>query len=1108
MKFGSIFLLLLALPALAAQTAPSATVPPDHAERMTRGLEVFQKQVRPLLTQHCLECHGGEKTKGDFDLTTREGLLMGGAEGPAVRLYDAKASRLYELITHAKDPHMPSKADKLPDEAIAQIAAWINNGAPYDKPLVDGKVIAKRDRSAVSESDRQWWAFQPLQHVSPPMVKWAKAAKTPIDQFIVAALAEKKLALNSPADRRTLIRRASFDLLGLPPTPEEVAAFVRDKLPDAWLKLVARLLDSPRYGERWARHWLDVARFAESSGFEHDTDRPNAYHYRDFVIKALNNDMPYDQFVRWQIAGDEFEPENPLALMATGFLGAGVFPTQITANEVERTRYDAMDDMLATTGTAMLGMTVGCARCHDHKFDPIPTRDYYRMLATFTTTVRSDIELDLQPEENRRAKETFDREHAPLVAALATYEKRELPAKFDAWLSAGTPLPARPAWDLLEPKELKSKAGATFKKLDDGSYLAEGKNGDSDVYTFTTHTQARALRALRLEALAHPSLPKGGPGRADNGNIGLSRIRVFTSSLGGGETNEIKLVQPRATFEQNTNSLSIASALDDNPKSGWAVDPQFGTNHAAIFKFEQPVGFADGTLLEIRLEFDLNTKHNIGRPRLAVTTVENPRFDGEALPTNIAAILASLRDNHVAPPSLSAADRTALLNWWKASEPAWQSLHAQVEDHARQAPKPKLTKVLVCAEGYPALRMNTQGADFFKETYFLQRGSTDLKQEVAPAGFLQVLMRDSEKEKLWQWQPPAGAKFSGRRRALANWMTDADQGAGHLLARVIVNRLWQHHFGQGLVATPNDFGVQGAKPTHPELLDWLAAELIRGGWQLKPIHQLIMTSAVYQQDASVDAAKLKADPANALCSRHTPQRLEAEAIRDSLLFVSGVLDTNLFGPGTLDQTSRRRSIYFTVKRSRLVPTMVSFDAPEPLASQGARPTTTVAPQALFLMNSPQVRSWAEAFVQRFAPSSELPLTEVVANAYSLALNRAPTKLERADAVSFINEQMTRYSVDEIPTKETAEAAQTLGHPPSPLQNGRGHGEGSPNQPARIEPLNRRDRSGTDVPPVSFESHRRDARATSHYTEDEKARKLALTDFAQVLFSLNEFIYVE
>lgn len=909
---------------------------------------------------------------------------------------------------------------------------------PADAAHLGVPASPRKARGVVTDADRQWWAFQPLRRSEPPTVRNPASVPHPVDRFVVARLEAQELALSAPADRRTLLRRASFDLRGIPPTPEELEAFVQDASPEAWSRCVTRLLESPRYGERWARHWLDVARFAESSGFEHDYDRPNAFHYRDFVIRALNDDLPYDQFVRWQLAGDEFEPDNPLALMATGFLGSGVFPTQITANEVERTRYDALDDMLSTTSTAMLGLTVGCARCHDHKSDPIPSQDYYRMLATFTSTVRSEIGLDLAPETYRRAKETFDQEHAPLVAALQAYEENDLPAKFAAWLSAGAPLPTVATWELLDATTWHSQAGATFKRLDDGSYLVEGKNGDSDTYTFTTTTRGTNLHALRLEALADPSLVKGGPGRADNGNIGLSRIRVFASPLDGSATNEVALVRPRATFEQNSNSLSIAAALDDQPNTGWAVDPRFGTNHASIFEFEKPVGSASGTRLEVRLEFALNTRHNLGRPRLAVTSAEAAGFDEPTVPAPVLALLGKVRNSGAVAPTLSAEDRRGLLDWWKTTEPGWQAHHTRIEAHQRQTPKPKLTQVLVCAEGYPAVRMHTQGADFFEQTHILDRGNPDLKRGVATPGFLQVLLRNATGEDRWRTPPPAGAKYSGRRRALAQWMTDTEQGAGHLLARVIVNRLWQHHFGQGLVATPNDFGAQGAKPTHPELLDWLATELIRGGWRLKPIHQLLLTSATYQQVATSADTAPKTDPANALLSRRTPRRLEAEAIRDSLLFVSGVLDTNMFGPGTLDAASRRRSIYFTVKRSQLVPAMQAFDAPEPLVSQGTRPTTTVAPQALWLMNNPQVRAWATAFAQRLAPDSEQPFGAAVERAYALALNRLPSSSERAEAIDFLEAQTARYRA------ESAAAA----------------------------------------------------------------RPLAFADFAQVVLSLNEFIYVD
>ena len=688
-------------------------------------------------------------------------------------------------------------------------------------------------------------------------------------------------------------------------------SFVADKRPQAWERVVKGLLDSPRYGERWARHWLDVARFAESSGFEHDYDRPNAFHYRDFVIKALNADMPYNQFVRWQLAGDEFAPGDPDALMATGFLGAGVFPTQITANEVERTRYDALDDMLATTGSAFLGLTVGCARCHDHKYDPIPTRDYYRMLSTFTTTVRANVELELDPTAAERERKKHQDEQTQLETKLADYERTELPAKFDAWLAGGAELPATAA-SLLEVTGIVSTAGATFRKLDDGSWLARGKNGASDVYTVSATTSVRRLTGLKLETLTDDSMTKKGPGRAENGNFALSRITVTAQPLASGEDREVKLSRAEATHEQNKTSLSVASSLDADPKTGWAVDQGgIGKDQAAVFAFSEPVDFEGGVKLRVKMEFDVNTGHNIGRARFSVFSDAEPSLKSDVLPAGVAALASQLRDPEQRA-KLDVASRATLLAWWKPRESGWHALKAGVDEHAKKTPKTK-TPVLVCAEGYDPLVMHSQGAAFFKETHILRRGDVNQKEVVAGQSFLQVLMRDAD-EKRWQWTPPPGAQYSGRRRALANWLTDTERGAGGLLARVAVNRLWQHHFGRGLVATPNDFGKTGAAPSHPGLLDWLAGELIRNGWHLKPIHELQMTSAAYQQDSAAKPTKVAADPDNALCLRRIPRRLEAECVRDSALAVSGLLDTTMFGPGTLDENSKRRSLYFTVKR--------------------------------------------------------------------------------------------------------------------------------------------------------------------------------------------------
>jgi hypothetical protein len=617
----------------------------------------------------------------------------------------------------------------------------------------------------------------------------------------------------------------------LPPTYDEVREFEGDSSPEAWERTIDRLLASPHYGERWGRHWLDLARFAESHGFEHDYDRPHAYHYRDFVIKALNQDLPYDTFVRWQLAGDETDPHNPLALMATGFLANGVHATQITANQVEKERYDELDDMLATTGTAMLGLTIGCARCHDHKFDPIPNVDYYRLLSTFTTAVRSEMEVNLDPEGFDQAKNEYDAEHAPLVEMLARYENQELNKQFDEWL-----------------------AGTTKQEV----------------------------------------------------------------------------------------------------------------SFADLAKLPGPVHDAIGAVAKTGAK------------------------------------------------ELNADQRRSLFAWFKTTDAKWQMLNGAVIKHAKN--EPKLPKVLVSSEGVPAVRLHTQGGDFLEKTHFLRRGDPNQKLGEATQGFLQVLTTAPGGEKHWQHEPPRGWRTSYRRRALANWITDTEYGAGQLLARVIVNRLWHYHFGRGIVATPSDFGAQGTPPSHPELLDWLARELIRNQWRLKPIHKLILTSAVYQQASAIDPAKAAMDPDNIYLWRWAPRRLEAEAIRDTLLAISGELDRTMYGSGTLDEGMRRRSIYFTVKRSKLIPMLQVFDAPDANQGLGRRATTTVAPQALFLMNSPAVRDWAAAMGHRAAMArpddrEEVSPAETLRRAFRMALARDPNDDELTGLLEFFDGQLQAYQAE-------------------------------------------------------------------------------------------------
>jgi uncharacterized protein DUF1553/uncharacterized protein DUF1549/cytochrome c len=961
--------------------------PPQDRE----GLELFEKRIRPVLIDRCYSCHSSEakKLKGELYVDSREGLLKGGELGPSLVPGDPDKSLLIKAIRYKdEDLKMPPKG-KLAPEIVADFEAWVKRGAP--DPRTKGTTAAAKKEINI-EAGKKYWAFQPLH----------PGKGSSVDEFIVAKLQAAGIQPNGAADPRQLVRRATFDLLGIPPTPEEVDAFVEDPDLD---KLIDRLLARSEYGERWARHWLDIARFAESHGFEQDYDRENAYHYRDFLIQAFNRDLPYDRFVQWQIAGDEIAPQEPLAWMATGFLGAGAFPTQLTEVEFEPARYDELDSMASTTSSAFLGLSVGCARCHDHKFDPFPSRDYYRMASTFTTTIRSMAELQLDPKSDETAYKKWENELTPLELSLRKFEREDLPGRFDQW-AAGRPWEKveSPAWTILDLAETKSLGGATFVPQPDGSVLATGQNPKNDKWTFKARTTLTGITALRVEALKDPSLKKGGPGRADNGNFSLTDFRVTVAG------KPVKLTAGKFTHQQNGGTLSAASSVDGDKATGWAVDPQLGKDHAVVFEFAEPVGNAE---LVFEFEFNANSQHAIGRPRLSLTTRPRPaELAGESKPQSIVELCETMR----AGTTLDGAARKRAIAAYGRIDPEAAKLRNAFDSKLAARPAPKLTKVLVTTDGMKPLKHHADDRGFphfYKETHILGRGDVNKKQGVAPPGFLQVLTRDQEKR--WIADPPPGARTPQRRTALATWMTDVDAGAGALVARVIVNRLWAHHFGRGIVATTNDFGVQGEPPSHPELLEYLAAELIRNQWRLKPIHKLMMTSAVYRQSTEIVAASATRDPDNKLFWRRDPRRLEAEAVRDSLLDVGGLLDRKMYGPGTLDEAMTRRSIYFFIKRSRLIPMMMVFDAPEPLVSQGGRPTTTIAPQALLFMNSPLVRKSAAGLAKRGG----------VEQIYRRALGRSATPKELAAAADFLSRQSESYKKDGKADASMVDFAQAL-----------------------------------------------------------------------------------
>ena len=981
-------------------------LPADHAKRMKAGTELFRDSVRSALKQHCLKCHGGEKTRAGFDLSSRDRLLKGGDSGPVIDLKTATDSYLLQLVRHDDEPTMPPAADKLPKDLIANLQRWIELGAPYDKPLVD-KQTSETAAMQVTQSDRDFWSFRPLSNPKPPAIQ-SEWPRTDTDRFVLAKLNEQGLRPNPVVDDRVRIRRLYLDLIGLPPTIEQIDA----ALQISHEALIDQLLESPHYGERWARHWLDAARFGESHGFEQDYNRKFAYHYRDFVIKALNTDMPWDQFVRWQLAGDEIAPDKPLAMMATGFLGAGVFPTQLTEKEFESARYDELDDMAATVGTSMLGLTIGCARCHDHKFDPLPVKDYYRFVSTFTTTIRSEIDIDLDPQGYKDNLAKWSAKHAQLVANLDDFGKRpETVQKFNQWLEADALSSLQKNdWTILTAITATSNQKATtLTPTDDGSIVASGNAPAKETYTIKAKADSLTIQSIRIEALTDPSMKRNGPGRAGNGNFALSNLTVFaTSAETNGKRLPIKFSSAKATHQQNKTNLSVASSIDaDQNRTGWAVDAGgIGKDQAAVFVLEKPLEFTSSGNLEFQLRFTNNSQHSMGRFRLSVSPLAEPVVAvGTGQTQAISNAVAAAKNGQ-----LTAEHRGTLFPLFVATQSEWKELANAVKQSETQKPKPKMVKVQVSSEGFPPTKHHADGRGFphfYPQTHFLSRGDPSQKQGVAEAGFLQVLMRDGKTSDDWNQAAPDGwTRTSYRRTAMANWITDTDNGAGHLLARVIVNRLWHHHFGRGIVATPNDFGLQGTPPTHPELLDFLAQQLIANGWNLKPLHRQLLQSATWLQSTTGSTANEKIDPENKWFWRYPTRRIEAEIVRDAMLAASGQLDARMYGPGTLSPNQRRRSIYFMIKRSQLIPMMQIFDQPEPLSSQGRRPSTTIAPQALLFMNNAEVLKWAAALASSV---NDKETSDAIRDIYLRTLTREPTADELASSSLFVKQQTQSYA---------------------------------------------------------------------------------------------------
>jgi len=945
----------------------------------------FVRDVRPILAQRCWSCHGPEKQESDFRLDLREAALRGGAAGAAIVPGDGSASPFIERISSDDaDLRMPPEGERLTADQVATLRNWIDQGAAWPDRAADASRVA---------SDH--WSLRPLTRPEVPQITDRATqllVNHPVDALIRARLEEATLDPSAPADRRTLIRRVTFDLIGLPPTPSEIEAFVADPAPDAYEKLVDRLLASPRYGERWARHWMDVAHFAETHGNDEDRPRPNAWHYRDYLIRAFNEDRPYGQFIAEQIAGDALDPDNPQAIVALGFLAAGPWDESsqmgILDDTVDKKIAQVLDrdDMLSTVMSTICGATVHCARCHNHKFDPISQADYYSLQAVFAGVDRAERTFDPDPAVHRRRRELVDEQQQ--VAALNLERMTAEPE----WVQEVAALEREfggieADWQVLMPLEVSAEKGSEHAIQSDGSVLFGGLRPERDTYTLTFETEPGAT-AIQLELLCDPSLPHIGPGRQDNGNLHLSEIRL-TATASGGEPQAVPWSSASADFNQD--GWGVAQAIDGKPATAWGIYPQVGTPHSALFVLREPLTLDGGATGRVRLQVILEQVHGaghlIGRPRISITKAPSPRVAAH-VPAPIAAALAT-------PPAQRRPEQQLELAKYLL---AWR-----IERELAKLPAPQ--KVYAATSDFP-VDGNFKPSRGPRAVHLLARGDIQQPQAEATPGALMCLTGLEGRFALSDPQNEAA-----RRAALAHWLTAPENV---LTWRTIVNRVWHYHFGRGICDTPNDLGVMGGVPSHPGLLDWLAVEFRDTGGSLKRLHRLLLTSATYQQSSAHRKEPAQIDADNRLLWRMNRIRLDAESIRDAVLSISGKLDLTMGGPSIKqfvespgihvtpivdyqsydvdDPGNYRRSIYRFLFRTLPDPFMESMDCPDASLLAPVRAQSVTALQALSMLNNRLLVRQCEHTAERLKTQSDQP-REQLDGLFQLALGRAATEEE-------------------------------------------------------------------------------------------------------------------
>ena len=902
----------------------------------------FQRDIRPVLASHCFKCHGPDdkarKAKLRLDMRPEQDVLK----------------EILLRIDHA-DPEerMPPAAAKKPLSATQKklLRDWVNEGAVYS----------------------EHWAFIAPKMPNRPKVKQADWPRNDIDSFILARMESEGQRPSAEADRYRLIRRLSLDLIGLPPTPDEAQAFINDKRPDAYERLVDRLLARPEYGERWAQPWLDLARYADTNGYEKDRPR-SIWPWRDWVINALNADLPFDQFTIEQIAGDLLPNATQAQRIATGFHRNTMVNEEGGIDPLEF-RFYAMVDRVNTTATTWLGLTLGCAQCHTHKFDPVPHRSYYEMMAFLNNAAEPELAVST-PAQIRRSEE-IEKEIAAKLAKLPVDEK-----KFAAWLAAGRAKALK--WDTLAPKRVDTNLG-WMELEDDGSLFVQGDTSKHDTYELEFKSLPAGITALRLEALPDERLPKGGPGRAyyegPKGDFFLSELNVTADGrsvkLSGGTENYAKQWIGKG-------KPGALAALDGDLQTGWSVSGREGKASQAVWQFAAPL---TAKTLKLRLDFSRHYSASLGRFRIAVTTSKRPA-KAQEIPAEFEAMLAKPAD------ALGKQGLFILRYYYLESSADMAAARKPIEARRKKLPVPPTTLVM-------------------QERPFAQPRATHRHHR---GEFLSA--REPVSPKVLPFLPPLDKDAARNRLGFARWLIDQ---RNPLTARVVVNRHWAAIFGRGLVRTTDDFGYTGESPTHPMLLDWLALEFVRQGWSQKKLHRLIVTSATYRQSTGARF------------------RLPAEQIRDSALRVSGLLHQKLGGPSVFPPQPKsmgegiyggggwktstgpdryRRSLYTYKKRSMPFAMHDTFDAPSHETCVARRDRSNTPLQALTLLND-------KLFLEASRKLGEWAMTQkggesgIARALFQRCLTRPPDSKEQNLMMNFYHTQLSRFQKGEAEAEPLA-----------------------------------------------------------------------------------------